>query len=39
MAFRAGERKNAIMLGVASKLSDKEMEAVADYIAGLKHAK
>lgn len=42
LAFRAGERKNdpaGAMRGVTAKLSDKEIEAVSDYIAGLKHAK
>ena len=41
MAFRAGERQNdpqGMMRGVAAKLSDKEIDAVADYIAGLKQA-
>ena len=41
MAFRAGERQNdpqGMMRGVASKLSDKEIDALADYIAGLKTA-
>jgi cytochrome c553 len=41
MAFRAGERKNdpaGAMRGVAAKLSDQEIAAVADYIAGLKSA-
>ena len=41
MAFRAGERQNdpqGMMRGVASKLSDKEIDAVADYVAGLKTA-
>jgi len=41
VAFRAGERKNdqaAIMRGIAARLSDKEMDAVTDYIAGLKRA-
>jgi cytochrome c553 len=41
MAFRAGDRKNdpaGAMRGVAAKLSDKEIEAVADYISGLKRA-
>lgn len=40
-AFRAGERANdaaGMMRGVASKLSDKEIEALADYVAGLKYA-
>jgi cytochrome c553 len=35
MNFRAGERKNLQMNMIAAKLSDKEMAAVADYIAGL----
>ena len=41
IAFRAGERQNdpqGMMRGVAAKLSDKEIDAVADYIAGLKQA-
>ena len=41
VAFRAGERQNdpqGMMRGVAAKLSDKEIDAVADYIAGLKQA-
>lgn len=41
VAFRSGERANdpaSMMRGVASRLSDKEIEALADYIAGLKHA-
>ena len=41
MAFRAGERQNdpqGMMRGVATKLSDKEIDAVADYIAGLKQS-
>jgi cytochrome c553 len=33
--FRSGERKNAQMNTIAAKLNDKEMQAVADYIAGL----
>jgi len=33
--FRSGDRKNAQMNTISSKLSDKEMQAVADYIAGL----
>jgi cytochrome c553 len=40
-AFRAGERANdpnAMMRGVAAKLSDREIDAVSDYIAGLKRA-
>jgi cytochrome c553 len=36
LAFRDGVRKNnAIMTGVAAKLNDREIKAVADYIAGL----
>lgn len=35
MNFRAGDRKNIQMNMIAGKLSDKEMLAVADYIAGL----
>lgn len=38
-AFRAGERANdpgAMMRGVAARLSDPEMDALAEYIAGLK---
>jgi cytochrome c553 len=36
VAFRAGARKNsAPMAGVAAKLNDREIKAVADYIAGL----
>jgi cytochrome c553 len=36
IAFRAGARKNsAPMTGVAAKLNDREIKAVADYIAGL----
>jgi cytochrome c553 len=36
-AFRSGERANAPMMRViASKMSDPEMEAVVDYIQGLK---
>jgi cytochrome c553 len=38
-AFRAGERANdpnAVMRGVAARLSDQEMHALAEYIAGLK---
>jgi cytochrome c553 len=39
--FRIGERANdpaGMMRGVASRMSDKEIEAVADYVAGLKYA-
>jgi cytochrome c553 len=38
-AFRAGERANdpnAMMRGVAARLSDKEIDALAEYIAGLR---
>jgi cytochrome c553 len=35
VSFRAGERKNAQMNTISAKLNDKEMQAVADYIAGL----
>lgn len=35
-AFRSGVRKNGPMMnGVAAKLNDREIQAVADYIAGL----
>jgi cytochrome c553 len=35
-AFRDGIRKNnALMTGVAAKMNDREIKAVADYIAGL----
>ena len=36
-AYRDGSRaNNVIMMGVAAKLNDKEIKAVADYIAGLR---
>lgn len=36
-AFRSGARhNNAIMNGVAAKLNDREIKAVADYVAGLR---
>lgn len=36
-SFRSGERKNSVqMTQVAAHLSDKEIKAVADYIAGLR---
>lgn len=36
-AFRDGVRKNSIqMTGVAAKMNDREIKAVADYIAGLR---
>ena len=37
IAFRSGARKNnAVMMGVAAKLNDREIKAVSDYIAGLR---
>ena len=37
VAFRSGVRKNsAQMTGVAAKMNDREIKAVADYIAGLR---
>jgi cytochrome c553 len=37
VAFRSGARKNSIpMTGVAAKMNDREIKAVADYIAGLR---
>ena len=37
VAFRAGNRKNSVqMTTLAQRMSDDEMKAVADYIAGLK---
>jgi cytochrome c553 len=41
VSFRSGERANdpsGMMRGVAAKLSDREIDAIADYIAGLKRA-
>ena len=36
-SFRAGTRKNSIqMTTIAKRLSDDEMQAVSDYVAGLK---
>lgn len=36
-AYRDGSRaNNAIMMGVAAKLNDREIQAVSDYIAGLR---
>jgi cytochrome c553 len=36
VAFRGGVRKNSVpMTGVAAKMNDREIKAVADYIAGL----
>jgi cytochrome c553 len=34
-SFNGGERNNVMMTGVAARLSEKEMKAVAEYIAGL----
>jgi cytochrome c553 len=37
VAFRGGARANsAPMVGIAQKLNDREIKAVADYIAGLR---
>ena len=37
VAFRAGTRGNApMMLTIAARMSDKEIKAVADYMAGLR---
>ena len=37
MAFRAGTRANsAQMTAIAAQLSDKEIKAISDYIAGLR---
>ncbi|MEO8081935.1 MAG: c-type cytochrome [Caldimonas sp.] len=37
VAFRSGARNNnAAMMGVAAKLNDREIKALADYIAGLR---
>jgi cytochrome c553 len=37
VAYRQGDRKNsAQMTGIASRMSDAEIKAVADYIAGLR---
>ena len=41
ISFRSGERQSdpqGMMRGVASKMSDKEIDAVSDYIAGLKQS-
>ena len=36
-AFRQGERNNSVqMSAIAANLSDKEIEALADYVAGLR---
>ena len=35
-AFRSGQRANSLpMTGVAAKLNDREIKALADYMAGL----
>jgi cbb3-type cytochrome c oxidase subunit III len=40
VAFRAGTRKNsAQMMTISARLSDREIKAVSDYIAGLRTAK
>jgi cytochrome c553 len=40
IAFRSGARKNnAQMMTISARLSDREMKAVSDYIAGLRTAK
>ena len=37
MGFRSAARHNStVMTGVAAKLNDREIKAVADYIAGLR---
>ncbi len=37
LAFRSGARgNNAQMMTIAAKMSDKEIKAVADYMAGLR---
>ena len=37
VAYRSGERKNSVqMSAIASRMSDAEIKAVADYIAGLR---
>jgi cytochrome c553 len=36
-AYRAGTRKNnAVMIGVAAKMNDREIKAVSDYVTGLR---
>ena len=36
-AFRDGSRRNSVQMGnVAAKLNDREIRAVADYMAGLR---
>ena len=37
MNFQSGARKNSPqMIGIAAQMTEKEMKAVADYIAGLR---
>ncbi|MEY4699648.1 MAG: hypothetical protein RIR85_1068, partial [Pseudomonadota bacterium] len=37
VAYRSGERKNSVqMSAIASRMSDAEIKAVADYIAGVR---
>ncbi len=37
VAYRQGDRKNSVqMTGIASRMSDAEIKAVSDYIAGLR---
>ena len=36
VAFRAGQRNNAQMTAITAKMNDREIKAVADYIAGLR---
>ncbi|MEJ7928525.1 c-type cytochrome [Ramlibacter sp. AN1015] len=36
IAFRGGQRPNAVMQSVAAKMNDREIRAVSDYIAGLR---
>ena len=37
VAYRSGERKNSVQMGaIASRMSDAEIKAVADYVAGLR---
>ena len=35
-SFAAGERKNAQMQTIAGRMRDKDMQAVAEYIAGMR---
>jgi cytochrome c553 len=37
VAYRAGDRKNSVQMGaIAARMSDAEIKAVADYVAGLR---